>query len=361
VSSGGARLRAFNVGEERRLAGNVAGILYLVGAVTASALPLLPGTEVAHRGTILFVAGLSALWGIACLTLVRWERVPAVVSHLSTGMGLPIAATVVACSGGSHSPAKLYLLFVVVYSAYFYSLREALPHMVACTLVTALPVVYDSRAVDGGFVAEIAILMPSYIVLGGVIAAGKQVMIDLRDHARDLSLRDPLTALPNRRALIDVLELHVADGDDERATGLLLVDLDGFKDANTVYGHPVGDDVLRHTGQALLAAAGDDHHVARLGGDEFAITVPHADAQTMSSLSQRVLTHVRLAGRALDLPDLHITASVGWAMHPQDSTSVEELMAAADLALRGSKLSGKDRSQSPLDWQPSIPLGELPA
>ncbi len=350
-------LRAFNVGEERELAGRAAGALYLTGALTASLIPFLPGTTTSHRAGIATIAGLSALWGIACFTVVPWQRVPALVSHLSTGMGFPIAALLVAWTGGAHSPAKLYLLFIVVYAAYFYAVREAVPYIVGSVVVTALPVLYDPTAVEHGFVAELAIIGPSYLLLGGMISAGKRVMIDLREQAQELSLHDSLTGLPNRRALIERLEERVGAG----PVALLLTDLDGFKDANTMYGHPVGDEVLRQTADALVRATREDDLVARLGGDEFAIVVSTPNAQTLGALSERVLAEVRTAGDTLELPDLHVTASAGWAMYPADAESVEDLMAAADLALRSSKVSGKDRVSSPLDWAPADSLDPLTA
>jgi diguanylate cyclase (GGDEF)-like protein len=96
---------------------------------------------------------------------------------------------------------------------------------------------------------------------------------------------------------------------------------------------------------------GDDF-VARLGGDEFAVLAPAADPGRMAMLSRRVLEAVR----AMDEPgpyDVQLTASVGWALHPDDARTVDELIASADICMRGAKLPGKDRALSALDWSRS--------
>ena len=92
--------------------------------------------------------------------------------------------------------------------------------------------------------AQLLILGPTYLLLGGLIIAGKERLVELREEARRLSLADPLTGLANRRALIDLLESSTASGRADDPVGLVLVDLDGFKEANTLYGHPGGDTAL---------------------------------------------------------------------------------------------------------------------
>jgi diguanylate cyclase (GGDEF)-like protein len=186
----------------------------------------------------------------------------------------------------------------------------------------------------------------TYVVLGAGILAGKAILVELRDQALELSRHDSLTGLFNRRALMELLDRHVGGKRAADATGLLLVDLDEFKDANTLFGHPGGDRVLRATGEALKLSARGDDMVARLGGDEFAIVARGVDRQIMDRLAQRVIDNIRQADRGLDTPGFRLSASVGWALYPGDGTTVDELMAAADDALRVAKHSGKDRAES---------------
>jgi diguanylate cyclase (GGDEF)-like protein len=328
-----AGMRAFDVDEERRLAGLTAGLLYLTAAVTVLAMIAMPGITRAHWHVVVAIAAIAAVWGTACLTVIPWERVHPLVSHFSCGMGFPLTAFGVAATGGAESPAFLYLLFIVAYVAYFYPTREAVPHLVGCIVVTVFPLFYDNRAINDGFLAEVLIICPTYILLGGFIHAGKRQLVELSRH-------DALTGLCNRRALTEIIERRVGA---RRDTTLLMVDLDGFKGVNTRFGHPVGDAVLCSAAQALQRAAGQGDIVARLGGDEFAIVLPSSDVRAAEATAERVLHEVREACLGMELPGLGVTASVGYAAFP-DRDTVVELMAGADIALRESKVAGKDRA-----------------
>ena len=336
----GGRLRALEIGEERRLAGMVAGLLYLIGAGTACLLLVLPGVDTSRPGVLLALAGLGALWGVACLTVIPWERAHPIVSHLSSSLGLPITVAAMAVTGGASSPARFYMLFIVVYCSWFYRPREAVPYVLAAIVVLAVPFAYDDGAVDRGLLAELIVLTPTFLVLGGLIMAGKQVLVELSRH-------DALTGLLNRRAFAQHLQLHRDARRGSDSLVLVLVDLDGFKEANTVYGYPQGDKVLRRTAKALEAAVRADDLVARLGGDEFAIVMRGASEADAEALAGRVRRELERAGEALDLPDFRLSASLGWALYPRDAVTLSELVAVADNALRGAKAAGKDRSQAP--------------
>ncbi len=313
----------------------------------------LPGIPHEHWRAVAAISVGSIAWGVACLTVIPWERVHPIVSHFSCFMGFPCTAVGVALTGGADSPAHLYLFFIVGYVSYFYAPREAVPYLFGCIVVTALPLYYDSSAMSGGFLAEVLILTPTYLILGGFISVGKRRLIELREEAHQLSLRDPLTGLHNRRALVELLERRLAQGTGP--TALLFVDLDYFKDVNTIYGHPVGDRVLCETADALRAAARPGDMVARLGGDEFALVLPDAERRDTLNVAHRVLAEVRDAGLRIELNKLTVTASVGFAIAPYDGGDAPGLMAAADLALRGSKVGGKDQARSALDG-PAEPL-----
>jgi diguanylate cyclase (GGDEF)-like protein len=148
------------------------------------------------------------------------------------------------------------------------------------------------------------------------------------------------------------MESHIGGERASDVTGLMLVDLDDFKEANTLYGHPGGDRVLCETAAALRSAARGEDMVARLGGDEFAVVAHGLDVDDMRRLAERARDSVRASGARLDaeLPGVRVTASIGWAMYPHSASTVEELIAAADVSLRGVKGSGKDNVLSPVDW-----------
>jgi diguanylate cyclase (GGDEF)-like protein len=327
-------LRALQVTEERELAGRVAGMLYLTAAATISLLLLLPGVD-ADGPVVLALAGYSVIWGLLCFFVIPWRRVNPLVSHFSSGMGLVLTAIGMAATGGADSPARFYLLFIVVYASYFYPPREAIPHLVGCIAVLMLPLAYESNAVDEGLLAETVILAPTFFVLGGLIMAGKQIVLELARH-------DALTSLVNRRAFVERLQESIAGRRkaDGLGFGLMLCDLDSFKEVNTRYGHPEGDRVLCEAAEALTSAVRGDDLVARLGGDEFAIVAAGADDVGMAALAKRIGARFDEANARLELPDYRLSASFGWALFPRDADNSEQLVAKADIALRRAKKTG---------------------
>lgn len=348
-------MRGLHIADERRLAGQVAAALYLTGGVTGLLLLVMPGVEVTQPAVLLAVAGAGLLWGGVALKLVRWERVPPLVSHLSSFMGFPTAAVVMAETGGASSPARFYLLFIVFYCSWFYPRREAIFYLGLCVVVHSLPLIYDSDPVGQGFLAELIVIVPTYIVLGGLIMASKSLLVRLREEADVLSLTDSLTGAANRRAFEAALDRQVTGSRASDATGLLFVDLDDFKSANTLFGHAGGDTVLCRTAEALRQAARGNDLVARLGGDEFAIIVRGVTAEGMREVADRVLACVERADREIELPGYRLSVSIGWAVYPEHAASSQELLGHADFALSGAKASGKGR------WQAAVPLSAAPS
>ena len=334
-------IRGLYIEEERPLAGKLAGALYLTGSVTCLSLFVVPGIEVTDGAVLLAVIALGALWGIAALTIVPWSKTPPIVAHLSCFMGLPIAAVAMAATGGATSPTRFYLLFIIFYASYFFPAREAAFYIVACAVVHCLPLIYDSGATEAGFVGELLIIVPTYFVLGTLIVAAKSLQVRMRERADALALADPLTGVANRRAFEATLHLGRSGGRAADQVGLLLVDLDDFKSANTLFGHTGGDRVLCAAAEALREAARGNDMVARLGGDEFAILATGITRKATEQLAERVLHAVAVADRDLELPGFNLTASVGWATYPDPVVDRDQLYRQADVALGRAKAEGK--------------------
>lgn len=159
------------------------------------------------------------------------------------------------------------------------------------------------------------------------------------------SIRDGLTHLYNRRYLEDSLERETRRAvRAEQGLGVIMLDLDHFKEFNDKYGHDAGDTVLRETATVLLKSVRAEDIVCRYGGEEFLIIVPMADLKTCRARAE----HIRSKLHELNL--LHhgqtlgkVTVSAGVARLPQHGTSVEELIKAADAALYQAKREGRDR------------------
>jgi len=164
--------------------------------------------------------------------------------------------------------------------------------------------------------------------------------------ARNLALHDALTGLPNRRAFDEALGIAVASPPRADAAHILvMMDLNGFKRINDVYGHGVGDEVLLHVGGRLIRAIRSGDVVARLGGDEFAILATHAaGVEAATGLAQRIMDALEApvsAGGA----EHRVGVAIGIALTPQDGMDAAELRNKADKALYRAK-EEKHRSSS---------------
>jgi diguanylate cyclase (GGDEF)-like protein/PAS domain S-box-containing protein len=154
---------------------------------------------------------------------------------------------------------------------------------------------------------------------------------------------DPLTGLPNRLSLQKELGRLLAGECSNRSISVALFDLDGFKDVNDTLGHSIGDQLLVEVAQRFLEATqtcGKLVHVFRLGGDEFVLVVPECgDPRVVGAIVDAVLN--RLA-QSFEINDhaVHLGGSAGIAISPNDGTSVDELLANADLALYQAKSNG---------------------
>jgi diguanylate cyclase (GGDEF)-like protein len=239
---------------------------------------------------------------------------------------------------------------VVAFCAYFFPARAAIPYIAGCVGVQAIALTYDSAAVDHGLLGQVWVALVVYASVGGVLMIGKQQLLALRDAAQELSLSDSLTGLANRRALQDLMVAFEGGSRRSDTLGLILVDLDDFKEANTLHGLLGGDSVLCEVGAKLRSLSRDDDLVVRFGGDEFAIVARDITAPAMERLAERVVEQVREAGITLGLPGFHLSASAGWALHPEHADSMQELMTTADLALRAAKIRGKNCVQAPVNW-----------
>jgi diguanylate cyclase (GGDEF)-like protein len=341
--------RGFEVDEERMLAARLAGVLFLTAAVSIVLLLLVPGVEDGHWLWVVGLALICVAWAVYCLTFARPEEHGAWFWHVPATLAIPVIVGLMASTGGADSPARFFAFFLLFYTCYFFPPRYAWLYVVGCAAIVLSPLLYDQSAVAEGYVGELVVLCAAYATLGWLIIGGKRIMVDLREQARLLSLRDPLTDLPNRRAMIEWLERH-AQG--KCRIGLILADLDGFKDVNTMHGYPAGDAVLCATARALQASVRASDFVARLGGDEFAVLTADGDPGAMEGLCRRLLEAVRVMDRS-PAPDVELTVSVGWALYPDDAHTIDELVAAADFCVRGAKLSGKDRALAAIDLPPA--------
>jgi diguanylate cyclase (GGDEF)-like protein/PAS domain S-box-containing protein len=195
-------------------------------------------------------------------------------------------------------------------------------------------------------VAPIRSESPAAIIGAVEVFSDASGLVEAQDAARIArqdALTDPLTGLANRR-LLDTVLLGHREALDRAGTGfgMLLVDIDHFKQFNDRYGHDVGDIALKVVAETLAGAVRAGDTLVRWGGEEFAVVSGHVDAADLRRIAERVLalvrsTHVRVG--PLIVP---VRVSIGGALACAGEPP-EGLFWRVDRALRDAKAGGRDR------------------
>ncbi len=271
------------------LLGGILGLAFL-----AWALSLFPYGDTASNGHILFFVGITVVSCIFCLMHVR----PAALT-LTGAVIVPFVIFLLASGDAVKVAIGLNLLLVTVAMIYI---------LIICSKQFAA-------------------------MVNGEVETRRLSQENFR-----LANVDSLTDLPNRRQFFHRLSLLAERARTEEHTFVVgVLDLDGFKAVNDLYGHGVGDRVLMETGQRLLQLSDDTHFIARLGGDEFGIIVDGSlDSEAVLAVGARVCS-------VFDQPFFisgilaKIGGSIGFAVAPDAGTTAELLYERADYALYHAK------------------------
>jgi diguanylate cyclase (GGDEF)-like protein len=266
------------------------------------------------------------------------------VVHMN--VALTLLTIWVGFSGGVHSPFIWIFALVCAMYGMLQGLRWALiTATLSCLYLLAgaeLAVGWGLYLRDAGgdpvparsFLASYAAM---FYLAAVVSALGRQ---QLREISR-LAYTDGLTGLGNRRALKQALERDLArSARMGRPVGVLLIELDGFKEVNDRLGHLQGDEILRRVGVALRVTCRGTDSLIRFGGDEFVVVLPDSRTDEAMIAAERI----RIAITAIDLPDrIPLTASIGLSTYPDDALTAPELLDAADRAMYQVKARGGNR------------------
>ncbi len=334
--------------DEQRRMGRISGWLWIVGGVVGLVGTFLPGAQHGPLGWGMVLVVAVLLYGIGSVTgLIPWNR--ASIGALAIGMALtiPVVGLALYLTGGSLSYVEPLLVCSLLYAAFFFPPRWAWPLVTELVLVAGTPLLYDSDAIDNAYLPRYLALVAGYLAATAVMVGLKRRLVDAEARQRDYANRDPLTGVANRRNFDVTLKRELTarthprrnrrDG-DPTPLAVLLIDLDDFKGVNDRHGHQVGDAVLVEAASRAHSMLRATDTLARIGGDEFAVIAPGAHGEGVRRLAESIRTAVSVSDPKAKGPTP--TASIGWAVFPEDGTDFETLIRTADERMLRLKRNG---------------------
>ncbi|MDC7684929.1 EAL domain-containing protein [Asticcacaulis sp. BYS171W] len=293
------------------------------------------------------LTGLSGLTALVCFGLLFFytRRTESLTRLEITGLciNLLMYSNVVTYQTLHFEPAKLiyFVLLTLVYATSGASLRVVLPSSFLAIVTmyilahnAGFPVLKQHIWVG---IAGIFTAFGMAGIMRATIFRAVHARVVAEQHRREaqvLAHFDALTGLPNRRSFFVELDKAIEDHGKGGSFDLALIDLDGFKPINDIYGHSVGDALLIEVGNRLRACVGKDGTVARLGGDEFALILKGARSdealRTFGTLVCDALRETYLLGGGVAA---NISGSVGFVHSDADGMTGSQLLERADYAL----------------------------
>jgi len=196
----------------------------------------------------------------------------------------------------------------------------------ALNVICHITISQSQRVLDAPYTLAHVLMVTSYVViLGGTLLDNAQLF----DQVSRMAASDSLTGLANHRRLLETMENEIQRSRrTRRSFAVLLFDLDELKKINDRFGHLTGSKAIKRLGVVLRNNSRTIDTPARYGGDEFALVLPETGPRQAEQTALRICERL-----AQDGEQPGITVSVGQAVYPQDGTSIEQLLGAADLAL----------------------------
>jgi len=291
--------------------------------------------------TLAVVLLLAVLYGLSRTRYYLWAEV------LTVGIVLSGTFTIIILE-----PQDVQYLYFLVLGGLIGSLFLSARATAAIFFVTMvglllLPIFVASTSTSNNLNALVFIL-----TVGGLVVLATALRYryleqlgEIEGLLRELSVRDPLTGLYNRRYMEEILALEIIRAmRKEYPIGIIMVDIDHFKRFNDIHGHAAGDAILSQVGSFLRKYLRASDAACRYGGEEFLFILPEA--------SQKI-THMRAEQMREEIRNLHIsfqdqileavTLSIGVAVFPLNGSTGEAILRAADNALYQAKDAGRDR------------------
>ncbi len=213
---------------------------------------------------------------------------------------------------------------------------------------------------SNGWIALLALETLLYVIATAFIVLAMAKERNERIHKTAAST-DPLTGVPNRRAVIDTGNTLIRRAAaPDRPVAALMFDLDFFKAINDRFGHAIGDRVLKVFANTATANLRSSDIFGRLGGEEFAAILPNADIDAAVAAAERVRAAFVQAAIEIDGHPVRGSLSAGITVTIDSATDLDSLLSIADEALYVAKAKGRNRVEvaSRHNWQPSSSNGK---
>lgn len=317
---------------------------YIVEITCAAMMPGVPWTEESTQQSVLVLGKAAILGGVAYLA---WKLPPRRLAQwFLPALAVNAAVVIVSVSILGRNASVEHLSFIGFCLLGAFCLRTRPAIVVTGVSISVFVVAHIIR---GATVSDVSNLVASIAFSCGFVYS--LTWASSRQQANVVQLReklttDALTGLSNRR----IAEPYLSSDSDgaQVCAGLVLVDLDGFKEINDKHGHLVGDAVLRLVASVLVAVSEkcqEKVEVCRLGGDEFALVVCTTDRSVVESVASSVTECFHhLTVDAPNGASLPVDASVGCGHWPTDSMTAASLYAAADERMYAAKEARKAKA-----------------
>ncbi len=281
------------------------------------------------------MAIISAGAGVLLLTAIRRlddQRTKQVIAGLSV-LALAIQFTLSFYGPGSLGGFIVALVAVSFYVAQFLSARGVAAMMALISVLAGIVVHYNYGADYAPYLlSQLSLLVIVLWAVAYSVYALKEDRNRALEAAERAAFADTLTSLPNTRMIRRRAEALLDSRNERinRRTGIVVLDLDGFRAANMLRGHRDGDRLLVAVANAMRDAAAPDQLVARTGSDEFSVLVPDANEQELAELGARFRDAALAALDGLLDRGVNIDASVGVALSSAELNDFDALMRTAD-------------------------------
>jgi diguanylate cyclase (GGDEF)-like protein len=324
--------------DERARMGKISGVLWILASFITVGSCYLPGAQHVAMGWVFALSGATLLYGAAAaFGWLRWDRASMKVLGIGMVWTIPVIGLGIYLTGGAMSFIQPMLVTTLLYAAFFFPARWAWPLSIELILFAGTPLLYDADAIHDAFLPNYIALIAGFLSATWVLVGLRKRLLEAELHQRDIAHRDPLTGVANRRHFDAVLQDEIAARTrpsggrrkaDESPLALLILDLDDFKGINDNHGHPVGDAILCQVAERAQSILRSADTLARIGGDEFAIIAPGAHGDAVHNLAESVCHAVNVHYSDAVTPSP--SASIGWAVFPEDGLDFETLIRAAD-------------------------------